>query len=647
MAAEDAAVVRPRTTGELLDDAWRLYLADAPILLLLSSLFLAPAFAALLLLTDLPAAADSGLPGPAYAALWLLAPLPALLLLVLSGVGSGACQEWFRARAEGRKTTASACLAAAFRQWAPHTAARALALIPGLLAVGALLWLSTVLLTDKSGREVGGCQLIWDLLLAGAAAFAAVMLWPLLAPIHAYLASTKGRSSAGGGGYLRLARADSTKAGVLTLMRLAVLALAVINLYLLIGVGLWILDSLAGLDAAFIGMQLTIGNPFYDFALFLFAWLLLAPFFEACNFLLHVDARSRQEGLDLQLRVQRVFPTAERKRVGALAVLLGLVWLTAAPVRADATYDAVHAARLNVERIALQAGKEAPYNGRRWQSELNDTAGRLGRAGVQLDWFEEAIEGFADRSQGDALLVLGRLDERLALLEDTYPHEQGGAPNTSKDDLKKRLEQSGGKRPAAQPSNETEQKQDQSKTEDQENKKDKKKSDDQDDQQGGAAPAGLGVSGCGPILLILTIGLTLAVVVVGTVMFIAYRRKQPAAMKESTGPVKAVRRTAEVQEPLPIDRPAAELWREADELARKERYRDAVRSLYHAVLSLLHSRQLLRYERTRTNGEYVQQVRLAPQAPPALHAVFQTFTNFFESKWYGDPSCDAAEYRSG
>ena len=79
---------------------------------------------------------------------------------------------------------------------------------------------------------------------------------------------------------------------------------------------------------------------------------------------------------------------------------------------------------------------------------------------------------------------------------------------------------------------------------------------------------------------------------------------------------------------------------------RNEKHREAVRTLYLAVLSLLHGRQLLRFEPTRTNGEYVQQVRLAPQAPPALHAVFEEFTTFFERKWYGDPSCDAAEYRT-
>ena len=381
MSAEGAAIVQPRTTGELLDDAWRLYLADAPALLLLSGLFLAPAFAALLLLTDMPKAANSGLPGQAYTALWLLAPLPLLVLLVLTGVGSGACQEWFRALAEGRKPTAGACLAAAFRRWSAHATARALALVPALLAVGALLWLSTVVFTDKPGGEASGCQLIWDLLLTGAAVFTAIMLWPLLATIHAFLASAKGWSRTSSSEYLRLARADSTKAGVLTLMRLAVLVLAVVNLHLLIAAGLWILDGLAGLDAAFVGMQLTISNPVYDLALVLLAWLLLAPFFEACNFLLHVDARSRHEGLDLQLRVQRVFPTAERKRVAALAVLMGVLCL-AAPARADATYDAVHAGRLDVQSVAQQAAKEAPYQGRRWQTELSNTASRLEHSGA-------------------------------------------------------------------------------------------------------------------------------------------------------------------------------------------------------------------------------------------------------------------------
>jgi hypothetical protein len=107
-----------------------------------------------------------------------------------------------------------------------------------------------------------------------------------------------------------------------------------------------------------------------------------------------------------------------------------------------------------------------------------------------------------------------------------------------------------------------------------------------------------------------------------------------------------VQQTTERHEPQPHERPPAELWREADEQARNEQYLQAVRSLYLAVLSLLHRQQLLRFEPTRTNGEYLQQVRLAPQAPAEMHAVFEEFTALFERKWYGDRACDAPEYRA-
>lgn len=111
-------------------------------------------------------------------------------------------------------------------------------------------------------------------------------------------------------------------------------------------------------------------------------------------------------------------------------------------------------------------------------------------------------------------------------------------------------------------------------------------------------------------------------------------------------PAKSVQHTTERHESLPIERPAAEWQREANALAGKGEHLEAVRALYLAVLSLLHLRQLLRFEPTRTNGEYIRQVRLAPQAPPALHAVFEEFTRLFERKWYGDRACEAAEYRA-
>ena len=108
-----------------------------------------------------------------------------------------------------------------------------------------------------------------------------------------------------------------TKTTVVTLSRLAVLVLLFINLHLLIEAGLWVLSSLAGFDAAFIALQLTLANPVYDLALILLAWLLMAPFSEASNFLMHIDARARKRDWICKFDVQNVFPTAEWRRVKA------------------------------------------------------------------------------------------------------------------------------------------------------------------------------------------------------------------------------------------------------------------------------------------------------------------------------------------
>ena len=56
--------IRPRTTGQILDDAWRLALADAPLLLTLSSLFSVPVFVEPALFTDQACAGvlDSAVP---------------------------------------------------------------------------------------------------------------------------------------------------------------------------------------------------------------------------------------------------------------------------------------------------------------------------------------------------------------------------------------------------------------------------------------------------------------------------------------------------------------------------------------------------------------------------------------------------------
>ena len=423
-------------------------------------------------------------------------------------------------RAEGRAPSCTGCLTAAFRRGLSHTAARAVALAAVLLGLG--VWLGGVVLTEKAGGSATVGQLATRLALAAIACLPAVCLWPLLATIHAFLTSEKKRSLADLGEYVRLARYDTAKVGVVTLSRLILAVLVFINLHLLVETGLEVLDSVAGFDAAFVAMQLTITNPVYDLALALLSWLLLAPFFEASNFLLHVDARARREGLDLQMRVQSVFSTAERRRVGVLAVLVGLCFVGAATAGAAETrYDAVHTARTTVERIREEAKAADPYDGGRWEPELRQTAARLEQSGAgpgkPFAWFRRAVQGFAARDKTDALRVLNDLDAHLGLLEETLSKEKPGQPPPAREDLKGLLQQPGGDRPVvdARPDDEEDQPK-----EDQKPEEDKK--DQQDDENGNGRPrtALLGppaVPGCGQIGLTLLAGLGLAVVGVSAV----------------------------------------------------------------------------------------------------------------------------------
>src|SRR5438876_5905824 len=78
MSSDVQVEIRPRTTGEVLDDAIRLSLAEAPVLLALSGLFLVPAFVAVLLLLALPESGQA----------WRVLGLSALaaFLILLTGI---------------------------------------------------------------------------------------------------------------------------------------------------------------------------------------------------------------------------------------------------------------------------------------------------------------------------------------------------------------------------------------------------------------------------------------------------------------------------------------------------------------------------------------------------------------------------------
>jgi hypothetical protein len=608
LANEEAVEVRPRTTGEILDDAWRLALADAPLLLVLNGLFLVPALAVLLLLLTQPV--------PAGAARIVL-PLLAAVLIPLTGVGSGACQELFRLRAERKPVKAMACLGAALRRGVAHSAARCAAVL-GVFGGGV-------------------CFLVPGL-----------GVWMTTATAHALIAGARGGAFADLHDLGREGRFAPGKTAAVVLSRAPLLLFAFVNLHLLVQAILWVAGNLAGFDVGFVSLQLDLGNRAYFLAVLFLSWLLLAPSFEAANYLLYLDTRTRQEGLDLQYRVQRTFPALDRSRMAVTLVLLGGL-LLASPVRAAETpLDAVRVAREGIDQIRREVREaDASLGGDRWEGRVRALGRRLERSGNgdarRFRWYADAIEGFGRRGHAGALEVLDDLHHRLELLEDSLarsrperPGRDGRAPPSEAE--VKRMLRGGDDAPDDAALDEKAEEQPRQR------RREEVEPDDPGERKGGRKGPGLVApapgGGFGVFGWLLLLGLALVVLVVGGFLFFSSRQAQPRAAETKKG------EAAPDMPVQPQERSAAEWWRQADEMAARGEYLEAVRAVYLAVLSLLHRQQLLRYEPTRTNGEYVRMVKLAPEAPPPVVRPFEGLTDLFELKWYGERACEGEEYRT-
>jgi len=136
--------------------------------------------------------------------------------------------------------------------------------------------------------------------------------------------------------------------------------------------------------------------------------------------------------------------------------------------------------------------------------------------------------------------------------------------------------------------------------------------------------------------------LLIAAALAGTLVtaLVLYQRRRPA--RKPAAAVKNKNDALSLESLLgEADKQGGEgLWRQADELASTGKMRDAVRLLYLAVLAVLHRADLIRYSPTRTNGEYLRQLRDRTE----VQRPFRGLTGMFEVKWYGERSCEQAEY---
>ncbi len=623
MAPTAQVEVRPRTTGEILDDAWRLYLADAPLLLATAGLFTIPAALTLLLL----------LTRPAPEAWWKQVLVPALVagLLPLTALGSAACQQAFRRRADNQVPGLADCLRAALRRGWEHAAARALLWTPVLLGM---------LMLVIPGIMLGAAVFlgILTLILVG------LPVWIAGVTVHPILAAGEGNWLEAFRSSSREAQRQPGKVAVIVLSRLILLALAVINLHTLVIVGLWIAENLAGFDTALLGILLALNNPLYFISLVLLSWLLLTPLFETTNYLLHVDSRARYEGLDLWYRVQRYFPLSHQTRIKAAILFVCGALFAVTPLSAAADrLTIVQGARQETHAIQREVSAAAPYpGGARWEQRLRGLADQLDGgedpAKSSYRWFRKAIEGFARRNRDGAVQVLEDLDRRLGLIEENLQLQ----PTLSTEEIKNRLPASqsadGDGEPAAREAVRPPPKA--------EVKRPVRQDDPELQEPGGGGGSGRGIlapqpaGGLDLLGWMILAGALLTILVVAFVLFRQQRRKAlsrtPSRESGQTAP------SLETILTQPEQYSVAGLWGQADELAHGGNYREAVRMLYLAVLALLHRANLIRFERTRTNGEYVHQLR----SHTGVHEPFTSMTSLFEVNWYSESLCQPVDYHT-
>jgi Domain of unknown function (DUF4129) len=87
---------------------------------------------------------------------------------------------------------------------------------------------------------------------------------------------------------------------------------------------------------------------------------------------------------------------------------------------------------------------------------------------------------------------------------------------------------------------------------------------------------------------------------------------------------------------------SADVWaRCAEQFARDGRWHLALRALYLELLVVLHERGAVRYERERTNGDYVRLLRETPASP-----AFSRLTAAFDEAWYGNKPFTPAAYEA-
>ncbi|WP_163786668.1 DUF4129 domain-containing protein [Myxococcus vastator] len=437
---------------------------------------------------------------------------------------------------------------------------------------------------------------------------------------------------------------------------MSVQVLAFFNLHIALNFLLLLGRKLVGLDLTFAERYASLDNGQWLLFLAVTTFALFEPVRAATATLLLVDGRVRQEGLDLLASVQQLPsrdlgrplpPPGATRGAAMLAVVLGLGLLTAAPAHAQAPEAAKPLAPTEALRRLGEVAEACEGSTAEDAAGLYAPLASLGPSeAVKLDRFVRRVERQAfdeeDCDKARATLTQGlttlgatvdaqaQADARAATARAkdilSRPEFAEAAPKAEKDApeptapreppgwwrrfidwlgelLKKWFE-----RDPAEPRQET------------------------------AQPVLSGVSAANVLVVVLV---TLTLAVLGAVLLRALNRDKRRAGADGVQVSTVDASTLAGDAHHALSRPPEGWAHLADELAARGAYREAVRSLYLALLSRLHRDGAILYDETLSNWDYLSQFRGRAE----WKAPFRELTRRFDFAWYGNLPVGVDGYR--
>ena len=429
------------------------------------------------------------------------------------------------------------------------------------------------------------------------------------------------------------ARGSATGVRILLLVQL----LAFLNLHIAANTLLYVGRKLIGIDLTFAERFASLDNTAWVVFLASATFTLFEPLRAAPSTLLLVDGRVRLEGLDLLASVQRI-PT--RKAALALLAILGTC-LMATPAGAQQLVKPPSPAETeqSFQEMAGYCDLDAPAT-ERWRRPL-DTLSPA--EAIKYQRLVRDVE--KDVLENEDCGALDRLDQGIALATQSAALGEQADTRTAQARARDILARPEFQVPEPEAPQEEKTSEDVPPTQGLWQRFMKWLSEfleklfrrSETTNQGPSVSAAGGQTVANVLVVVLIAGVLVVLVLVLLRALGKARAGEDTRLEVSTQDASTL-----AADPMnALSRPPEGWAHLADELAARGEYREAVRSLYLALLSRLHREGVIHYDTTLSNWDYLRQFRNRREWVPS----FRELTLRFDFAWYGNLPVGADGYR--